>query len=39
MIHRNLKNSNIYHFLDNQNNNICKNTRMTNIIDCDELMK
>tara|TARA_B000000475_G_C15756198_1_gene349090 strand:- start:53 stop:556 length:504 start_codon:yes stop_codon:yes gene_type:complete len=33
----NLKNSNIYHFLDNQNNNICKNTRMTHIIDCDEL--
>ena len=28
----NLKNSNIYHILDINNNNICKNARITNIV-------
>ena len=32
----NLKNSNIYHILDINNNNICKNARMTNIVKLEE---
>jgi len=35
----NLKNSNIYHILDINNNNICKNIRVTNIIDFSESKK
>tara|TARA_B100000401_G_scaffold429787_1_gene363814 strand:- start:1781 stop:2281 length:501 start_codon:yes stop_codon:yes gene_type:complete len=32
----NLKNSNIYHILDINNNNICKNARMTNLVKLDD---